>query len=62
MQILLDASISTSKVASERPITVERSRRFIIDVTNPDDIKKDAYRLVHMQGVTYRRLQVFIKF
>lgn len=45
MQILLDPSLSPSKVASDRPVVAERSSIFIIDVrkvAHPDDIKKMA--------------------
>ena len=46
MQILLNPSIDVSKVAKERPVRVEESSTFVVDLTclkHPDDVKKDMY-------------------
>ena len=46
MQILLNPSMDTSKVAKGRPIGVEESSTFVVDLTSlkhPDDVKKDMY-------------------
>ena len=46
MQILLNPNINTSKVAKGRPIEVEKSSTFVVDLTclkHPDDVKKDMY-------------------
>ena len=46
MQILLNPSIDLSKVAKERPVRVEESSTFVVDLTclkHPDDVKKDMY-------------------
>ena len=46
MEILLDPSISNEKIAYRRPIKVESSSTFVIDITSlahPEDVKKDAY-------------------
>ena len=43
MQILLNPSMDTSKVAKWQPIGVEESSTFVVDLTSlkhPDDVKK----------------------
>lgn len=46
MQLLLSTDIDKSKVAKSRPVQVEESSTFIVNLTclkNPDDVKKDMY-------------------
>ena len=46
LQILLDPNIDQSIIAKERPVEVERSSTFVVDLTclkHPDDVKKDMY-------------------
>ncbi len=46
LQILLDPNIDQSLVAKKRPVEVERSSTFVVDLTclkHPDDVKKDMY-------------------
>jgi hypothetical protein len=46
LQILLDPNIDQSLIAKKRPIEVERSSTFVVDLTclkHPDDVKKDMY-------------------
>ena len=46
MQVLLNPSIDTSKVAHGRPVEAQTSSTFVIDLTSlkhPDDVKKDMY-------------------
>lgn len=46
MKTLLSSNINEKKIAYKRPIQVQYSSTFIIDLTklaHPDDIKRDAY-------------------
>ena len=46
MQLLLDLNINQQKIAKSRPIQVEKSSTFVVDLTclkHPDDVKKDMY-------------------
>ena len=46
LQILLDPNIEQSLIAKGRPIEVEKSSTFVVDLTclkHPDDVKKDMY-------------------
>ena len=46
MKILLSSNIDESRIAYKRPIKVQCSSTFVIDLTklaHPDDIKRDAY-------------------
>ena len=46
MQILLSSNVNEEKIAYKRPIQVQCSSTFVIDLTklaHPDDIKRDAY-------------------
>ena len=46
MRILLDDSIDQEKIARKRPLQVNRSSSFIVDLTNlrdVNDVKKDLY-------------------
>ena len=46
LQILLDPNIDRSRIVEERPIEVERSSTFVVDLTclkHHDDVKKDMY-------------------
>lgn len=46
MQLLLNPNIDKSRVAKSRPVQVEESSAFIVDLTclkHPDDVKKDMY-------------------
>ena len=46
MSVLLDSSVDERKVAYTRPVQIESSSSFVINLTrlaHPDDIKKDSY-------------------
>ena len=46
MKILLSSNIAEKMIAYKRPIQVQSSSTFVIDLTklaHPDDIKRDAY-------------------
>lgn len=46
MRILLDPKINTSLVSSGRPIQIDKSSTFVVDLStlqHPDDVKKDMY-------------------
>jgi len=46
MEILLSPNMNKSLVAHGRPIQVEKSSTFVVDLTSlkhPDDVKKDMY-------------------
>ena len=46
MEILLNPNMNKSVVTHDRPLQVEKSSTFVVDLTSlkhPDDVKKDMY-------------------
>ena len=61
-KILLDPGIDQSLIAKERPIEVEKSSTFVVDLTclkDPDDVKKYTYGW--WNGLSSRGFPLFIR-
>ena len=64
LQILLDPNIEQSLIAKGRPIEVEKSSTFVVDLTclkHPDDVKKKHVWTVGLQWLTSGGVLVFLQ-
>ena len=58
LSLLLDKDIPAHKICSKRPLN--RSATYVVDVSNPDDVKQDSFGISKHSGCHTQLFKVYV--